>query len=177
MFVTAALSFFLASAAPKLPEHPHESGPRAQLVSDHAVTTNLCGAQGLNAEAGALDTAQQKNFAKVCAAYHLGAYEISGSTSHLDVVMLYARQYGLTVQDIDNVTWPNPQTSTFNADMTKIGKVMEQLTQAERQQRLDMWSKVASGYFSQSFQKNQQVLPYNMLALARELKKSRFAAH
>lgn len=135
------------------------------------VQVTLCGAQGLGSEASQLSDAQKKDYAAICAAYHLGAYEVSGSTTHLDVVMQYAKQYHLTVQDIDNETWPNPQTSTFTTDMQRVGKSMESLTQQERERRLAAWSEVAARFFKQTNEQGQRVRPSNLLKLARALRK------
>jgi hypothetical protein len=156
---------------------PLVAGATTNADPFHELNPTFCGANGLGEEAAQLSPAQQKDLAAVCAAYHLGGYEISGSTTHLDVVMLYAGRYNLTVQDIDNETWPNPQTSTFTADMQQIGKAMEPLTTQERESRLAMWREIAGQFFTQSTTKGERVRPSNLLKLERELKKTRFTGH
>lgn len=130
----------------------------------------FCKPEGMGFESATLNPEQERYYATLCAAYYVAAYELTGATNALDTAKKYADRYKLTVQDIDPETYPDPKTSTWVADMKKIGADLAGLTQAERQRRGDMWAGIASGFFTQTHQSGQNVRPSNLIRLARELK-------
>jgi hypothetical protein len=134
--------------------------------------TTFCDPQGMGDEAGQLTSKEKKNLAALCAAYFLAGFEVTGGADFLDAVMTYAKKYELTVQDIDPVTYPDPEKNTFVADMKKIGLELKSLPHEERQSRADKWQAIASTFFQQTVDRGESVLPANFLILAREWKQT-----
>lgn len=125
-------------------------------------------------EARELTKEQERYYATLCAAYYVATFEVTGSTTALDAAKRYAGAYSLTVQDIDPDTYPDPRTSTWVADMQKIGRELAGLPQHERQRRADIWAAVASVFFTQTHGKGESVRPSNLILLARALKRANF---
>ncbi len=129
--------------------------------------TELCTGAGLSPEGEALSPPTRKQIAAMCAAYNLGAYQLTGREAYINIFLIYGKKYRLTIQDIDADTWPTSSTNTFLAEMQGAGYELITLPAAEKEERLIAWRVIAQTYFRESYNAGVNVQPAKLLKLVR----------
>ncbi|MDX1923544.1 MAG: hypothetical protein SFW65_10505 [Alphaproteobacteria bacterium] len=125
----------------------------------------LCTGAGLAQQAEALSPRERKQIAAVCAAYHLGAYQLTGLDVYMDIFFTYGKKYRLTIQDIDAERWPNKTANTFFSEMQGIGYELVTLPAAEKEERLIAWRIIAQTYFKEAYKAGVEPKPAKLLKL------------
>ena len=130
---------------------------------------SLCGAYGLTAETDGFDPSEKKEAAILCAAYHLGAYQLTGNSAFMDIFLIYGKKYKLTIQDIDSETWPTTSANTFLSDMQCLVYALANLTPDERARRIALWRVVADRHFKSCYDQGVHVVPAKLLKLVKTI--------
>ncbi len=131
--------------------------------------SELCTGAGLSPEGEALSPPTRKEIAAICAAYNLGAYQLTGREAYIDIFLTYGKKYRLTIQDIDAETWPTSSTETFLSEMQGAGYELITLPAAEKEERLIAWRIIAQTYFKEAYDMGVHVQPAKLLKLVRNV--------
>lgn len=161
-----SLVFLLTAAA--------QAAPLDDMLRNNSYSTSVCTQSGLSPAVIQLNQADQRYYAAFCMAYYFAVSEAISDAGAWANAIAIMKQYNidLTKDDVDPNKFQGIQD--FNAYWTSVDKQNYQMPETERYRRADVLSKVLSTYFTQSLDKGEKVRPANILALARELKKTGF---
>lgn len=167
-FAPLAVLTLLLSGAPAI------AAPLDDMLRNNSYSTSVCTQNGLSGAVTQLNQQDQRYYAAFCMAYYFAVSEAISDAGAWQNAITIMKQYNidLTKDDVDPNKFQGIQD--FNAYWTSVDKQNYQMPETERYRRADVLSKVLSTYFTQSLDKGEKVRPANILALARELKKTGF---